>query len=92
MIADAINSALADVWTKAWGYLTLSFVDPFWGWLWIGIGICAAVLVITWFFSHWLPQLRAIGGVAILMVIWGLFTYRRGEKDARAHDKKWRRR
>ena len=92
MIADAINSALADVWTKAWAYLSLSFLDPFWGWLALGVAVAAGVSLVVWFFGSWMPQLRAIGGVIVLIITFGLIAYRRGESDARQHDRKWRRR
>jgi len=91
MIADAINSALADVWAKAWAYLSFSFLDPFWGWLSLAVMVAAVVFLVVYFFGSWMPQLRAIGGVILLIITFGLIAYRRGESDAREHDRKRRR-
>ena len=92
MIADAINSAVADVWAKTWAYLSLSFLDPFWGWLFLAVIAAAAVSAVVWFFGSWLPALRAVGGVIILLIAAALFGYRKGEQEAREHDKKWKKR
>ena len=92
MIADAIASAFNDLWAKVVYYVTFQFLDPFYGWLSIGLMAAAVVFVICWFFSPWWDKLRPIGGVIIMLITFGLYAYWRGEKEAREHDKKKRRR
>ncbi len=67
----------------------LDFVtDPFWGWLFLALGIALVVIVVVWFFGGWLPALRPIGGVILLILTAGLIAYRRGENDQKAIDAK----
>lgn len=87
IIVDAIKNSAMDLWY----YISLQFVDPFWWWLIAG---CLFILVVTasiaglnYFFGDTFKWLRPTGGVAIILAIFGLFAYRKGEKDARAHDK-----
>lgn len=95
MIADAINSALAEVWANIWAkigpYVTLSFLDPFWGWLLWGVVAALIVSAVVRFFGGWMPTLRPIGGVIIIIIAACLATYRKAQKETRAHDKKWKR-
>lgn len=87
-IGGIIDQKLAELWAKIAYYVTFSFLDPFWGWLAIGICIIAAVCSVCWFFGSWFPVLRPIGGVIVMLVTFGLYAYRKGEHDARAHDKR----
>jgi len=91
MIADAINSALSDMWAKVVSFFSLSFLDPFYHWLLLGLFIIAIVCVVSWFFGSLWPTLRAIGGVVILIITFGLYAYAKGEKEARDHDRPKRR-
>lgn len=86
MIADTINSALLSVWTNFVHYATLQFVDidPFWRYLVIGIVISLIAAAISHFLSPWIPALRPVAGIIILLITFGLFTYRKGGNDARA--------
>ncbi len=90
MMADAINSALAEVWAKFAYYVTFSFLDPFWGWVAIGASIVAVVVLVCWFFGSWFPVLRPIGGVITILVAAMLYAYSRGAREAREHDKRKR--
>ena len=87
MIADAINSALGEVWGRIAYYVTFSFLDPFWGWCAMLAALYVVVLLICYFFGTFWPILRVIGGVLLLIATFGLFAYAKGEADARAHDR-----
>ncbi len=84
MITDALTETATALWADASYYLTLQFVSPFWGWLIIGLGIILAAWLIAHFFGQWIPALRPIAGVVVLLVTFGLYAYRRGENDTRA--------
>lgn len=88
MFTDAITDAVTSLWDRVWYYTTLAFVDPFWGWfLWL-IVLYFVVMIVCYFFGMLWPPLRWIGGVMLLIATFGLFTYARGERDAREHDAK----
>ena len=91
MIADAINSAVAEWWARVVGFWTFSFLDPFWHWALLGAAICAVAFVVAWFFGSLFPWLRAIGGLVVAFIVWGLWVYWTAEKESRAFDKKRRR-
>lgn len=88
MIADAIKSVGESVWAQISYYLTLQFLDPFWSWLVVLLGLYFVVMLICYFFGTFWPILRVIGGVMLLIATFGLYAYARGERDARAHDAK----
>lgn len=94
MIADAIKSTFAELWASAYGtaihYLTLQFVDPFYWWLGALVLFYAAVTALCWFFGSYWPVLRVIGGFLLLAATFGLYAYKKGADDARAHDAKKR--
>ncbi len=81
-MVNSIIDAVVARFHSAVDFLT----DPFWGWLWLAIGIAVAVALIVWFFGGWLPALRPIGGVILLLLTFGLYAYRRGENDRAAID------
>jgi hypothetical protein len=85
VITDAINSAAAAAWAY---YATFQFLDPFWGWLCILLAIYAVVMLVCYFFGSFWPFLRVVGGFMLLALTFGLFAYARGERDARAHDRR----
>jgi len=82
-----IDSVLDAVTSRFFGLFDY-FTDPFWAWLWIGVAVFVVVSAVVYFFGSYFTWLRPIGGVILLVVTMGLYSYRRGEKDARAHDKK----
>ena len=92
MFTDAIKSTLADLWSSATGtaihYLTLQFVDPFWWWAGALVLLYVAVTAFCWFFGSYWPVLRVIGGFLLIAGTFGLYAYKKGEDDARAHDAK----
>lgn len=79
-ILDAITSRFYSVFD--W------ITDPFWGWMFLAAGIAFAVILVVWFFGGWLPVLRPIGGVILLLLTFGLYAYRRGENDQAEIDKR----
>jgi hypothetical protein len=81
---DSIIDAIVARFHSAIDFIT----DPFWGWLFIALGIALAVIVIVYFFGGWLPALRPIGGVILLILTAGLIAYRKGENDQKATDAK----
>lgn len=87
MISDAINSALADAWANVWYYISFSFLDPFWGWAAMLAALYVVVLLFCWLFGSFWPVLRVIGGFLLIAATFGLWTYARGAKEAREHDR-----
>ena len=77
---DSILDAITSRFYSAVDWIT----DPFWGWVWLALAVAAAVILIVWFFGGWLPVLRPIGGVILLLLTFGLYAYRKGENDQRA--------
>lgn len=62
--------------------------DPFYiRWVPLGVGLIFIAAAIAWFFGA-LPViggfLRAIAGVIVIVVTFGLYAYRKGENDATA--------
>jgi len=57
----------------------------------LGAAICAVAFVVAWFFGSLFPWLRAIGGLVVAFIVWGLWVYWTAEKESRAFDKKRRR-
>lgn len=95
-MTDTIKSIFVDLWAQFYGtavhYLTLQFIDPFWWWAGALVLLYIAVTAFCWFFGSYWPVLRVIGGFLLVGATFGLFAYARGEKDAREHDAKRKRR
>lgn len=91
MITDAIKDAFdqffSGAWEKIWNIISFSFLDPFWGWLSILVCLYVAVMLICYFFGSYFPILRVIGGTLLVIATFGLVAYRKGESDAREHDR-----
>ncbi len=88
MIANAIKDTLNALGADAYYYLTLQFLDQFWWYFAALIVIFLVIGVICYFFGNYFPVLRPIGGVILLVLSFGLFSYSRGERDARARQPK----
>lgn len=80
MISEAVNTFLDAISSRFFGAIDF-ITDPFWGFLFVGIVIIAAVVALTYFFGSYFPALRPIGGVILLLITFGLYSYRKGEKD-----------
>lgn len=81
---DSIINSITERFYAWFGWVT----DPFFGWLWLALGIALVVILVTWFFGAWFPVLKPIGGVILLLLTFGLVAYRRGENDQKAIAKK----
>lgn len=68
------------LWDQVVDFFTIS---PFWLYLFYGVLIIVGAAAAAWLF----PVLRSLSGAAIVATIFGLFSYRRGEKDAEARQK-----
>ncbi len=88
MIANTIKDALSALGADAYYYLTLQFLDPFYWYLVALIVLFLAIGVICYFFGNYFPVLRPIGGVILLILSFGLYSYRKGEKDAQKRQPK----
>lgn len=84
MIIDEIFAGLAVRFNAFIGW----FTDPFWGWLWVLVGLYFVCLLVCYFFGSWFPTLRAIAGVMLLIATFGLFAFAKGERAAREHDRR----
>ena len=95
-MTDYIKATLADLLADLQGwfihYLTLQFVDPIWWWAGALVLLYLAVTALCWFFGTYWPVLRVIGGFLLLAGTFGLYAYKKGADDARAHDAKRKRR
>ena len=87
-ISGIITTIINTITTRFYGFFDF-LSDPFWHWLFIAIAIMAAVSAIVWFFGDYFKFLRPVGGVILLLLTFGLYSYRRGEKDQRARDIKY---
>ena len=87
-IEQSVKDAAGHLWANVWYWLGFQFVDPFYGWLIPACLIVAGVTALAWFFGGLFPALRWIAGIIVVCVTFGLYAYARGEKDARAFDKK----
>lgn len=87
-ISGIIATILDAITTRFYGLFDF-LTDPFWGYVGLAIVIVAAVTAIVYFFGSYFTVLRPIGGVILLLVTFGLYSYRRGEKDQRARDVKY---
>ena len=84
---DITNTVLNDI--SARFYSLFNFLtDPFWGWLFIGLVIIAAVIAVTYFFGGAFTWLRPIGGVILMLVTFGLYAFRKGERSQQGRDEK----
>lgn len=90
-IEQTITSAFVGLWAKFTGFftsfITLSFLDPWWSWLAIGLAIIAIAWLLDKFFGGISPWLRALFGVVIIDVIAALALMWFAENKAREHDK-----
>ena len=87
ILTDGLNSFFAGVWSKVHYYITFQFADPFWYWVWWAAVAVGVIWLIDHFFGSRFPIVRVICGVFLIDIIIALFSYRRGEKEARDHDK-----
>ena len=89
-LGEMLTTALGEAWSKFVYYISFQFVDPFWWWLIAAIVYISALTVALalWrFYFGALPNwLQKLLGLSVIAAIWGLFVYRKGERDARAHD------
>lgn len=94
MIEDMIRQAFSNVWHNITStltyYLTFQFVDPFYYWAMWFVALFFVVAAVSWFFDF--KWVKAAGGVLILAAAFALYAFGQGEKAARLHDAKKRRR
>lgn len=91
-LLDGITERLSGAFGWLTGWLTFSFVDPFWHWFLLGLVVIAAATAIAWFFGGLSNFIRAAGGLVVMGVIAMLYAFRKGEEEARDFDKKKKRR
>ena len=95
MLEGIIKEVFINLWNEASStvisFVTLSFLDPFWGWAVYGGLSIAALAAVAWFFGGLSARLRAVCGAFILLILGALAVYRKGENDAREFDKRKKR-
>ncbi len=70
------------IWQSLAEFISATFsVSPFWYWCGAGTLVIMAGIALAWFF----PPVRSLAGAVVMAVIAALYAYRRGEKDAQAH-------
>ncbi len=83
-------SVVNSIWAQIVYYFTLQFIDidPIFKYAMWGIIIIFVTWGVTHFLGDYIPILKPIAFVIILLVTFGLYAYRKGENDTKARIKR----